>query len=208
MKTVLKLKMLILAMVVGFGTTSCKDDSRVPERPKPKIELSRSEISVMLGLPGEVGISNVTKLTIESNNPDVAKLHYDEATKKLKIETKATGTATFKIANQGDTSPVELKVTVTPVVFGMVNANMEMAFEAKYRFKTPKTLHLSPSGFERKAHFLKVTLKPSWRSGDRVDVLYKNPQSAQQNFQATVYAVIEGTVYLKTVEGRYIIFPI
>lgn len=202
----LKLNFLLMAFVITIGTTCCKDKTDTPE--PPKVELSVSEVSVMLGFSAEVGVNSVTQLVIEPNNSDVAELRYDAATKKLKIETKATGTVTFKIANQGSTALSELKVTVTPAILGLLNANKEVAFEAKYRFKGPVVLHLSPSGSERKTHFLKVTLNNSWKVGDVVKLQYKNPQQELQNFQATIFAVLDGNVYLKTEDNRwYIIFP-
>lgn len=206
MKTVLKIKILLMVIFITIGIACCKDKAKTPE--PPKVELSVSEVSVMLGFSAEVSVNNVTQLVIEPNNADIAVLRYDEATKKIKIETKATGAVTFKIMNQGATAPSELKVTVTPAILGLLNANKEVIFEAKYRFKGSGILHLSPSGTERKTHFLKVTLNASWKVGDVVKLQYKKPQQELQNFQATVFAVLEGKIYLKTDDSRYIIFPI
>lgn len=170
--------MLIVAITIALSVVGCKKDYPIPEPPQPpQLSISASEITLIVGLSGEVSIKNVTRLIIEGSSNDVAVLQYDEVYKKLLITSKSAGEAVFKLCNQGGNS-VTLKVTVKPVVCGLLDAQGKVVLEANYRYQTPTTLHLAPSGAVRREEFLKLPHKGSWKIGESVTITYKGAADA------------------------------
>lgn len=200
---------ILIAIFLAIGIGGCKKDYPIPEPPQPpQLSISASEITLIVGLSGEIEIKNVTQLIIESSNTTIASLRYDELAKKLIILSKAPGDVTFNISNKGNT-PVTLKVTVKAVVLGLLDGQGEVVLEANYRYQTPTTLHLAPSGAARREEFLKLPHKGSWKIGEAVAIAYKKAaDAAPKNLQTSVVAQSATLVYLKTTsDGKYIIFP-
>lgn len=210
--------MLIVAMIFALSAISCEKDKLTPEPPKPpakaKIELSASEITVMLGLSGEIEIKNVNKLTIKESKKDIAQLNYDPASKKLKINTQNIGEVSFDITDEGNPSyVVTLTVKISPVVFGMLGQDAQMILTANYRYQATKSLHMASSGAERKNQFIKIPLKPEWKPGETVSITKKDANAPEQQITTTLshfreVSEKEKVVYLKTNDGKFIIFPV
>lgn len=204
-----KIIIILIAIFLAIGIGGCKKDYPIPEPPQPpQLSISASEITLIVGLSGEVSIKNVTRLIIEGSSNDVAALQYDEVYKKLLITSKSAGEAVFKLCNQGGNS-VTLKVTVKPVVCGLLDTQGEVVLEANYRYQTPTTLHLAPSGAARREHFVKVSQKNHWHIGETVTITYKGAaDAAPTTLQTSIVAQSTTLVYLKTSDGKkYIIFP-
>ncbi|MDO4713740.1 MAG: hypothetical protein Q4B28_03710 [bacterium] len=210
------IKMLIVAIIFALSLVSCCKDEPTPEPPKPQppaMALSVSEISLMLGMSGEVGLSNVADIRVEGNQ-DIAVLNYDSVSKKLKIETKAVGVTTLKIIDKADKNrSIELKVKVTPVVFGMIGQDAQVILEANYRYQSPKSLHMASSGAERRNQFIKIPLQAEWKQGATVSITKKDTNAPEQQIPTTISQFRDSSgkekvVYLKTNDGKFIIFPV
>lgn len=214
-----KIKRLIVAMIFALSAISCEKDKPTPEPPKPpakaKIELSASEITVMLGLSGEVEIKNVNKLSIKESKKDIAQLNYDPASKKLKINTQNIGEVSFDITDEGNPSyVVTLTVKISPVVFGMLGQDAQMILTANYRYQSPKSLHMASSGADRRKQFIKIPFKTEWKPGEAVNIIYKKDEATPEQQIATTLSQFrdssgkEKIIYLKTNDGKFIIFPV
>lgn len=207
-----KIKMLIVAMIFALSAISCEKDKPTPEPPKPPaMAVSVSEISLMLGMSGEIGLSNVTEVNVEGNQ-EIASLSYHGG--KLTITTHKPGVTTLKILDAKDRARfVVLTVKVTPVVFGMLGQDAQMILTANYRYQATKSLHMASSGAQRKNQFIRVPLKPEWKPGETVSITKKDANAPEQQITTTLshfreVSEKEKIIYLKTQDGKYIIFPL
>lgn len=208
--------MVIATITIALSVISCRKDDPMPDPPKPQppaMALSVSEISLMLGMSREVGLSNVADIRVEGNQ-DIAVLNYDTTSKKLKIETKAVGVTKLKIIDKADKNrSIELTVKVTPVVFGMLGQDAQIILTANYRYQATKSLHMASSGAERKNQFIKIPLKPEWKPGETISITKKDANAPEQQITTTLshfreVSEKEKVVYLKTNDGKFIIFPV
>lgn len=202
---------MLIAIFLAIGIGGCREDSPLPTPPPsplPPISLSTSEVWLMVGMEAEVMISNSKEFSVSAEKSGMITTRIEGS--KIFMGALTPGEVSLIIIDKKDSSRrAVLKITISPIKFGVMDTQGRMILEANYRYQTPSTLHLAPSGALRKKEFFKLPHKGSWKIGESVAITYKKAaDAAPTTLQTSIVAQSATLVYLKTSDGKkYIIFP-
>lgn len=194
---------MLIAIFLAIGIGGCREDSPLPT-PHLPLSLSTSEVWLMVGMESKIVVSNSKEFSVSAEKSGIIATRIEN--NNILIEALASGEVSLIISDIKDHSRrAVLKITISPIRFGLMDARGVMVLEGHYRFQGPENLHLAPSGTLRKQNYLKIPIEQSLQQGATVSVEYKTTVT-EQTLQAKIFLIKNQIIYAIMTDGGYLIF--